>query len=71
MQYKLYRAKELRAELLETYYTNKYPDKYRELDFDKMNPKEQEICRQLEWIYKKAGKWPKETNGPVNMFPYE
>ena len=43
IQYKIHRAKELRGELLENYYTSKYPDKYKELDFDKMNPREQEI----------------------------
>ena len=43
IQYKLHRAKELRGELLENYYTSKYPDKYKELDYDKMTPREQEI----------------------------
>lgn len=65
VQYKLYRAKELRAELLETYYTNKYPDKYKELDFDKMNPKEQEILSTIRVDIQESrkvaekNKWPR------------
>ncbi|MBY0412711.1 MAG: hypothetical protein K2Q18_01030 [Bdellovibrionales bacterium] len=47
LENKMYRAKELKAEIMEEYFAKKYPDKYKELDFDKMDPKEQELLNAI------------------------
>lgn len=42
-KYKIYRAYELRGEIIESYYEKKYANKYNELDWDKMNKREQDL----------------------------
>jgi hypothetical protein len=64
VQYKQYRAKELRAELLENYYTQKYPDKYKELDFDKMTPREQEMLSAIRGEIQESRKLAEKNKWP-------
>lgn len=45
VKYKIYRARELRGELMESYYTNKYKDKFNDIDFDKMHDREMELYK--------------------------
>lgn len=54
LEYKIYKAKELRGKLLETYYERKYPDKYHELDWEKMDTREQSILEKYRTELEKA-----------------
>lgn len=65
LPFNIYRAKELRAELLERYYTLKYPDKYNELDWDKMNPREQNILSDIRVELLEARKQAEKNKFPV------
>ncbi len=62
--YQIWRAKELRQELLERYYTAKYRDKYNDIDVDRMGEREIRLYREhgedLEKVRAKAKKnmWP-------------
>lgn len=62
--YQLWRAQELRYELMERYYTRKYTDKFNDIDLDKMQDRElnlrQKAREQLDKSRDKAAKagWP-------------
>jgi hypothetical protein len=43
IEFKIYRAKELRGKLVDDYHTAKYADKYGELDYDKLSSREEAL----------------------------
>jgi hypothetical protein len=64
-EYKIYKAKELRNQLIEDYFEKKYPDKYKELDWDKMDRREQDLLIKYRQELKEAREKAKKLKLPI------
>ncbi|QDK39513.1 hypothetical protein [Bdellovibrio sp. NC01] len=64
--YKIWRAKELRLELTERYYSKKYADKWGDIDIDKIGERETNIRQSLFADTKKAREYAQKRGWPTS-----